>query len=201
MFSGASKVLAEGIGAADNCSIYFGHSTIQGTSEYQQFLLPDEQPQILLKCTKGEYIFTDCGLTVVFGETAAGRKREVRRYDYRENHILDISFETAGLSDFDCQINFLVGTKEFTIDIKKAEQENGAKLYRILHSVAVVQEAETRYFTLASNAFTAALGSSLTSDPSGLPNLIGISMQGADAICNRYNRRSYRDIFEMHIQH
>lgn len=199
MFSGASKVLAEGMGAADNCSVHFG-AEIPTKSEYLMFLLPDERPQILLKCTKGEYIFTDCGLTIVFGEAAAGRKRTARRLDYRKHKVEDIAFETAGMSDFDCELSLQIGSNRISVDIKRAEQDDGAKTYRILHSLAIVQEAEERYFSLASSAFNAALGSSLTSDPAALPNLIGISMQGAEAIANRYNRRSYLDVFAAHIQ-
>lgn len=199
MFSGASKVLAEGIGSADNCSVHFG-AEIPTKSEYLMYLLPEERPQILLKCTKGEYIFTDCALTIVFGEAAAGRKRTVRRLDYRNHRLEDIAFETAGLSDFDCQLTLVIGRTTLSIDIKKAEQDDGAKTYRILHSLAIVHAAEEKYFSLASSAFNAALGSSLTSDPAALPNLIGVSMQGAEAIANRYCRRSYLDVFAAHIQ-
>jgi hypothetical protein len=196
MFGGVTKVLSEGVGTADNCSVYFGQPNIQAKSDYLQFILPDEQPQILMKCTKGEYIFTDCGFTVIFGEAAAGRKRQIRRFDYREHAVHDIAFETCGVVDNDCTMTLNIGSTSISIDIKKPEQELGIKVYRILHALSIVQEAEKRYFALASSAFNAALGSSLTSDPAALNNLIGISMQGAESIANRYNRRSYRDVFE-----
>lgn len=203
MFSNASKVLSEGLGAADNCSVFFGAAGVQSKSEFLQFLQPDEVPQILLKSIKGEFIFTDCALTYVFGEAAAGKKREIRRLDYRENPVKDISFETAGMgmSDNDANIIVKIGNTNFNMEIKKSEQDNGIKVFRILHSLAIVQEAESRYFQLATSAFTGALGSSLSSDPAAASNLITVAMQGAEAISNRYNRRSYRDIFDMHIQH
>lgn len=196
----ATKVLSEGLGTADNCSVYFGPANIQQHSEFLQYLLPDEVPQILLKCTKGEYIFTDCAYTMIFGEAAAGRKRQVHRKDYREHPVKDVQFETCGLNDLDCTLTLFIGPSNYSIDIKRPEQESGVKVYRILHSLSIVQEAEKRYFAIACNAFTASLGSSLSSDPATLPNLVGVAMQGAETIANRYNRRSYRDVFEMALK-
>lgn len=189
--------MSEGLGMADNCSVFFGPPNIHGQSEYLQYMLPDEVPQILLKCVKGEYIFSDCAFTVIFGEAAAGRKRQVRRLDYREHPVTDVAFETCGAADLDCTLTVAIGASRYSIDIKKPEQENGVKVYRILHSLSIVQEADKRCFGLAANAFNAALGSSLTPDPAALQHLVGVAMHGAETIANRYNRRSYREVFEL----
>lgn len=195
MFSTVTKIASEVAGRADNCSVYFGRASIQSQSTFLTFLLPDEEPQILLKSTKGEYIFTDCAIVWCYGESAAGRKREINRLDYREHKIDSVIFETAGIGDWDCQLNVSFGGTLFSIDIKKEEQEAGVKAYRILTGLSAVQESEGRYYTLASTAFQGALSSSLTSDPGVLSSLTDVVMQGAEKIANRYMRRSYKDVF------
>lgn len=196
MFSGATKVLAEGIGAADNCSIFFGREAFIAVSEYQAFLLPEETPQILLKCTKGEYVFTDIALTVVFGEAAAGSKRGINRFEYRLHKMKSVRFETGGLVDTDCNLKVQIGNTSLDIDIKKKEQEAAVRVYRILHALINVQESEDRSEKIAIAAFTSSLGSSLTSDPAVLQNMVNVAMFGAESINNRYSRRSYKEVFD-----
>lgn len=197
MFGGATRVLSEGIGTADNCSVYFGCAEIISKSEYKQFLLPEEEPEILLKCMKGEYIFTDIALTIIFGEAAAGRKREINRFEYREYPVKNVSFQTFGVGDLDCSLRIVLGSAaRLDIDIKKNEQESGIRVYRILQAVANVQETEERNMKIAVSAFTASLGSSLTSDIAVMQNLANIAINGAEMLTNRYTRRSYKDVFE-----
>jgi hypothetical protein len=201
MFSGATKVLAEGIGAADNCSVYFGKEAIIAVSEFQAFLLPEETPQILLKCSKGEYIFTDIALTYIFGEAAAGRKRQVNRYEYRVHPISNVSFLTVGMGgDLDCSVRANIGSGLFDIDIKRNEQASGIAVYRILNALANVQESEERALKIAISAFTSSLGSSLTSDAAMMQNMVSISMFGAESITNKYSRRSYKEVFEANMR-
>lgn len=195
MFGGVTKVLADTAGLANNCSVFIGPAAVVSHSQYLSFLLPDEEPQILLQCSKGEYIFTDCAVVWVYGDAAAGRKRDVNRLDYREHKIASVSFETAGINDWDCQIKIRMGANSFAIDIKKDEQDAGIKVYRILTAVSAVQESEGRYYALAASTFQSALGSSLTADRSVLDAMTGVVMQGAEAIADKYMRRSYKDVF------
>jgi hypothetical protein len=196
MFGGMTKVLAEGVGAADNCSVVFGKEAIIAVSEYQAFLLPDETPQILLKCIKGEYIFTDIALTIVFGEAAAGRKRNVNRFEYRVHRLKNVSFETFGTLDNDCSLAVVIGDFPLGIDVKKNEQASGITVYRVLQALAAVQETENRTEKVAIAAFTSSLGSSLNSDPAVMQNMVNVAIYGADSITNRYSRRSYKEVFE-----
>lgn len=199
MFSAGSKLVAEATGRADNCSVYMGREAVNAHSEFTDFLLPDDEPQMLLKCFKGEYIFTDRGIVWVYGEAAVGKKRVCNRLDFNESPLSSVTFETAGLHDWDCQLRFTAGSSYFAIDIKTPEQEIGIRVYRVLTGLLTVQQDENRRFQLATTAFQAGLGASLASDRNALDTMADVAMRGADAIAHRYKRISYKDVYEKYM--
>ena len=58
-----------------------------------------------------QYIFTDKAFVAVFGEAAAGKKRLIRRWDFYDEYISEVVFETAGVgaTDHDCELKFVIG--------------------------------------------------------------------------------------------
>ena len=198
MFSGASKVLSEGIGAADNCSVIFDSNRIRAESQYAPHFIPhDEVPFILLKCIKGEYIFTDKAFIQIFGDAAAGRKRTVYRWDFYDYQISDVMFETpgTGMTDLDCELKFNIGRQDISIDIKKNESEPAALVYRILIALQRAQLLNAQKYKLAESAL---LRNTFTEAKQGNPpKTIVDDMMAIDAIYERFRPTSYMDVFRM----
>jgi hypothetical protein len=91
-------------------------------------------------------------------------RTNVRRFDFREHNVKDVSFETVGMRDFDCCLKVAIGPAVVSIDIKREQQDAGIIVYKILSALSAFQEGEQRVFSLAvwlhplSNQLLAILG-------------------------------------------
>lgn len=151
------KVLSEVAGISDNCSVHFRDQALSHAT-FAHFLLPNEKPFILLKSLKAEYIFTNLAYIFSYGEAAAGKKRNINRYDYSLHKISNVSFETAGMSvtDQDCEIKFHLDGGEVSIDVKKPETELAIAVYRVLLQLSLEQQRDAEKMDLAKASLTQA---------------------------------------------
>lgn len=89
------------------------------------YLFHEDQEKIyfLIKSRKDEYCFTNLALIHVDGESAISAKRVIRRCDFAQHAIADVSIETAGTVDLDIELKFSIGEKPFSIDVRKSHLE------------------------------------------------------------------------------
>ncbi|HEU5140343.1 MAG TPA: PH domain-containing protein [Bacillales bacterium] len=97
-----------------------------------------EKIYFLIKSKADEYCFTNMALIHVDGESAASKKRTLRRYTYRLNKISDVMFETAGTIDKDVEIKFIMGDHPFSIDVHKSHLDELKDLYKALLMIAEI---------------------------------------------------------------
>lgn len=100
----------------------------------------DEKIFFLIKSKTDEYCFTNLALIHVDGTSAVSKKRLVTRYDYYKNPIRNVSIETAGTIDLDCEIKFTIGEKAFSIDVDKNQIEQLKDLYKALVRIGYIIE-------------------------------------------------------------
>lgn len=86
----------------------------------------------LIKSKMDEYCFTNLALIHVDGTSAMSKKRTVKRYDYYRFPITNVTIETAGTIDLDCEIKFNIGDLFFSIDVDKNQIEQLKDLYKSL---------------------------------------------------------------------
>ncbi|UOQ46002.1 PH domain-containing protein [Halobacillus salinarum] len=100
----------------------------------------DEKIYFLIKSKADEYCFTNKALIHVDGESAASKKRTLRRYPYRNHHFTNIELETAGTIDLDVEIKFQLGNTLFDIEVHKKFIEELKDLYKSLLKIAEITE-------------------------------------------------------------
>ena len=183
--------MAEVAGTSDNCSVYYRDQAL-AQATYAHFLLPNEKLYILLKSIKGEYMFTNQACIISYGEAAAGKKRNINRFDYFLHKLRNVSFETAGMSitDQDCEIKFRIGTIDLSIDIKKAEIDQAVIVYRALLQLSLDQQKDEMRLD-----FTRA---SLTQSYLHFQEELKAEnhMKLIDQVISRFNPVSYHEVME-----
>lgn len=100
----------------------------------------DEKIFFLIKSKTDEYCFTNLALIHVDGTSAVSKKRTVKRYDYYKSYFSNISIETAGTIDLDCELKFRVDNIDFSIDVDKNEIESLKDIYKALIKIQQITE-------------------------------------------------------------
>ncbi|KHE67215.1 PH domain-containing protein [Halobacillus sp. BBL2006] len=134
------KIASDALGLSDIGRIISKEDFDKTQSD--DFVLTEDGEKIhfLIKSKSDEYCFTNRALIHLDGEKASSSKRNIYRYDYYQNHIKDVSIETAGTIDLDLEIKFTMGSRVFSIDIAKDEGEAIADLYKSLVAISQIQE-------------------------------------------------------------
>ena len=177
------------MGTSDNCAV-IPRDRIRQETTYAQFLLRDEVAFFLLKSTKKEYIFTERAFIYVYGEAAVGTKRMIERYEYAEYPVHGLHFETAGLgvTDFDCELKFSVGSRGYSVDIKKNEVSAAAAVFRCLVDLANAQTRNGKMLKLAESSFSR---NKIVSENSTSNDFTVLEQMLA-----KYNPQSYKAVLE-----
>ena len=90
----------------------------------------DEKIFFLIKSKTDEYCFTNLALIHVDGTSAVSKKRLVKRFDYYRHKISHVMIETAGTVDLDCELKFMIGNEEFSIDVDRNQLEQLKDIYK-----------------------------------------------------------------------
>lgn len=96
----------------------------------------DEKIYFLIKSKTDEYCFTNKAFVHVDGTSAVSKKRTLRRYNYSEHKISQVTLETAGTIDLDVEIKFTLGAQTYSIDVHKKYLEELKDLYKSLIRIA-----------------------------------------------------------------
>lgn len=111
-----------------------------------------EEIFFVIKSKKDEYCFTNTAFIHLDGESAVSSKRTLKRYDYRYNEIDEVTLETAGTIDLDCEIKFMVDGDSFSIDVDKKQVELLKDLYKSLIAISTIQDQNKKKLRFASQA-------------------------------------------------
>ena len=70
------------------------------------YIMHEDEEKIffLIKSKTDEYCFTNLAFIHVDGTSAVSSKRLIKRYDYYKHKISDVTIETAGTVDLDCDL-------------------------------------------------------------------------------------------------
>ena len=194
MFKAMAADLA---GTSDNCTPvprekWSDPATVNDSLE---FLRPGEQVHVYLKSKIYEWIFTDLGLLRIERENAAGIKRYISRLPWVTNDIQlqSLRFATAGagMTDYACDIDSVIGGQRVHIEIVKSETPFARKLFLALTEIAVEQLRNKQILSQAQSLKTQILVGS--ADPAALSNLLSVASR--DLILT-WDPISYGHVFE-----
>ncbi|GLE01027.1 hypothetical protein PINS_up009840 [Pythium insidiosum] len=187
-------VVSDLTGGADICSPVTDLSTLQANA----YLGVDETVLFALSSPKEEYSFTNEALITICGDSAMSSKRMVLRFEYQTEPVRHVRFETCGVTDRDCELKFVMGAKEMSIDIVKAEQAMGQRFYRVLLELSRVQTENLRRWEFAKLALDASVRSMTVQDATGkmlVEQATNVHTWYAAAF-EQCNPRCYRDVLQ-----
>ncbi|ETI41499.1 hypothetical protein L914_12773 [Phytophthora nicotianae] len=146
LMAGLVKGLAGDLtGSADVCKIVADFSKCLAS----EYLLPNETIAFSMVSVKEEFTFTNMALILLEGENATTTRKLVERYDYKNNTITHVKFESAGHVDRDCEIKFNIGAKGISIDIAKSEQTSAQGIYKVMELLSRAQVANERLWEIS----------------------------------------------------
>ena len=169
------------------------------------YLFHEDQERIffLIKSKKDEYCFTNFALIHVDGESAISSKRVIKRYDYAQYPIANVTIETAGTIDLDIELKFTIGDHVFSIDVRKDHIEQLKDIYKALHTIGKLQRHDEQG---RSNAMSAAsvLGSMLKLNSASDPAAVSAHYRSLldelnEAVLQRHLRKDFSTVFEKYI--
>ncbi len=135
------KMASEALGLSDIGKIINKEDFDKVDTDDYIFNEENEKIYFLIKSKKDEYCFTNKALIHLDGDSAVSSKRVLKRYDYKNNAIKNVTLETAGRIDLDVEIKFLIGEESFSIDVDKKQLEDLKDLYKALHRIGSLQNS------------------------------------------------------------
>jgi hypothetical protein len=138
------KLASEALGLSDIGEII--KPSDYDKTQSDDFVLSEDNEKIffLIKSKKDEYCFTNLALIHVDGDSAVSSKRNLRRYDYYQHDIRDVSIETAGTIDLDIELKFTMGNHALSIDVNKKYSTEVADIYKALLAISMIQQDNAR---------------------------------------------------------
>ena len=165
----------------------------------------DEKIFFLIKSKTDEYCFTNLALIHVDGTSAVSKKRLVKRYDYYKNYFSDITIETAGTIDLDCELKFRVNEEYFSIDVDKNEIESLKDIYKALIKIQQITESNRVMLEKSEETLKVAATScgSLKIENGNLSEIFKAineySYKWIEDSREKYIRKDFTDIFKKYI--
>ena len=181
-------------GTSDNCTPvprekWSDPATVGDSLE---FLRAGEKVHVYLKSKVFEFIFTDLGLLRIERDNAAGVKRSMSRQEWVWSEVGVPKFTTpgAGMTDFACEIDCMVGKQPLHIEIVKSEMPYARKLYLCLTELSIEMARNKQYLAQANTLKTQIMANA---DPAALFGML--STTGRDLI-NTYDPVNFGHVFE-----
>jgi hypothetical protein len=196
-------VMSELTGGADICHAVKDLTSVQATA----YLREGEVVLFALVSAKEEYTFTNEALVTVCGDSAMSTKRTVNRLDFQSERLAQVKFESCGVTDRDCELKFVMGSHNMSIDIAKAEQAVAQHYYRVLQALRREQETNFRSWEFARQALEVAVRSTTTTDNVGGGGGGKVLLEQAGSVqswlldaFSRTNPACYRAVIERALQ-
>ncbi|KAF1772927.1 Bacterial Pleckstrin homology domain [Phytophthora cactorum] len=96
------------------------------------YLLPNEEILYVLQSVRQEFAFTNRALIKVSAETSTTTRKLVERIEYKNHRVEHVRFESTGVVDRDCELEFKIGEEKFKIDIERSKEEEIKGFYKAL---------------------------------------------------------------------
>ena len=195
----ATKIGSDVLGTADNCSVINRAQFAQEPS--MSWMVRGEVACVFLKSRQDEHIFTDLAYIRISGDSAASKKRFVQRFDYVQNEIRNVCFETAGVGvgltggDKDVELKFAIGNQAFSIDIVKAEIENAKPLYRALVDISRIQKLNADSLAMSLSLAGKVYLQSTEAASAALSSAV---VDTVSVIRERFVKISFREVFDQY---
>ena len=191
------KIAAEALGLSDIGVIVESKDFDKVDADDYLFHEDHEKIYFLIKSRKDEYCFTNLALIHVDGESAISAKRVIRRYDYAQYAIAQVSIETAGTVDLDIELKFTIGDKLFSIDVRKSHLE-------ALKDMGKLQKRDEvgRAHAMAAASVLGAmmkLNNTVTDPASVVSHYRAVLDAMNDAVRDDHTRKDFSAIFEKYI--
>ncbi|GMF18728.1 unnamed protein product [Phytophthora lilii] len=149
----AIKGLASDIaGTTDICDVVADLSAAWAAS----YLLPGEEVLYALRSARQEFAFTTRALVTVSAETSTTTRKLVERFEYKTHRVENVKFESTGVVDRDCEIQFQVGETKFKLDIVRGKEDEVKGFYKALVLLGHKQEENEVEWELAKQAVATA---------------------------------------------
>ncbi|KAJ3097813.1 hypothetical protein HK100_005252 [Physocladia obscura] len=146
----------------------------------------------VFKSTRHSYIFTDLACIAVKGDDATSTRRWVERFEYYEQSITDVRFETGGAGittgGRDVVLSFHSSRGREEIEIWKNEIEIAHYFYKALVKLAQVQGKNRQLFSLSAGLAAKLVVGNGTDFSKAVTDY-------AEDILERYSPRSYGKVF------
>ncbi|MEH0154244.1 PH domain-containing protein [Limibacter armeniacum] len=125
-----------------------------GSVDSDDYVLHEDGEKIffLIRSKSDEYCFTNQALIHLDGNSAMDKRRMLKRYTYKDNHISHVRLETAGNIDRDVEIKFELGNNSYSIDVDKNQIEKLKDLYKALIKIGSIQDENNRLLSLANES-------------------------------------------------
>ncbi|MGL5635096.1 MAG: PH domain-containing protein [Sarcina sp.] len=199
------KLAADTLGLSDIGKIISPKDFDKVDSDDYIFHEDGEKIFFLIKSKSDEYCFTDRALIHVDGASAVSKKRNLYRYSYFRNRVSNVSLETAGTIDLDVEIKFVIGKKDFSIDVDKKQLEQLKDLYKAL--IAISSEQYENDVTLGEVKTSLDIAVKALAEARNNTQNIGMDLKNINEYAftwlnsNRQalTKKDYSDVFEKYI--
>lgn len=182
-------------GAGDVCRVLVASEA--GGAAAASYLLPGEELQFVLRAAREEFAFSDQALLTVRGDSAAATRRVVERFDYKSYILAHVRFETAGLVDRDCELQFVAGDRRFSIDVAKSNEPQLRVINKVLELLSRKQKENERVWEFGRLALDASAKALWLTEGSGqtLTKQSDEALEWIQSLYTRTHPRCYRDVF------
>jgi len=177
-------------------------------TESNDYLLSEKGERIfyLIKTKTDEYCFTNLAIIHVDGDSTVNKKRIIKRYDYKFYTLRQVSFETAGTTDVDIEVNFTIGETALNIEIHKNFSDKAKELYKSLVTIErIMRENEkNRNYMFDSLEYAArsmtSSGYGQTSPGETFKTIAEFTKQWLQESNNTYSIGDYGDVFDLFMK-
>lgn len=197
------KLASEALGLSDIGSIIEPKDYANVDADDYLFHEDGEKIFFLIKSRKDEYCFTNLALIHVDGDSAVSSKRSIKRYDYANYRIENVSIETAGTIDLDIELKFTLGGAPYSIDVRKKFIEQLKDIYKALIAISRRQKMDETCRENALRVLDATSGmykiGTVPSDEAVL-NLYNELLKNVNkTVLVSYTKRDFDDVFTKYI--
>ncbi|POM74236.1 Hypothetical protein PHPALM_8840 [Phytophthora palmivora] len=152
-----TAALAQTVAVGKN---HFGFRTAMGnTNSAIKGLASDiaeEEILYVLQSRREEFAFTNRALVKVSAETSTTTRKLVERFEYKIHRVENVTFESTGVVDRDCELQFQMGENKFKLDIVRDKEEEVKGFYKALVLLGHKQEENELEWQLAQQAVATA---------------------------------------------
>jgi hypothetical protein len=162
-----------------------------------------EKIYFLIKSKSDEYCFTNFALLHLDGSSATSKKRLLKRYNYKENYITNVTLETAGTVDLDIEIKFHLGNESYSIDVDKKDIDRLKDLYKALLKIGSIQKENNLYLEYAHKSLDLATSSLKSYNNDAIAEqfkeINSYTFKWLKSTHQEFTKKDFGDVFEKYI--